>query len=88
MFSRAKNKAQGKLALGFFCCSNRNNDSPESLEATIRKYNTANSLPIFTIADLDNLRKSRSYAERVLERLYEYLLDIENLRGTGRLFLP
>jgi hypothetical protein len=58
------------------------------LEATIRQYNTPHSLPVFTIGDLDNFRKSRVYAERVLERLYEYLLDIDTVRGTGRLFLP
>jgi len=71
-----------------FITNNRNSDSPESLEATIRRYNTANSLPVFTIGDLDNFRRSRAYAERVLERLYEYLIDIDGVRGTGRLFLP
>jgi hypothetical protein len=68
--------------------NNRNSDSPDSLEATIRRYNTAHSLPVFTIADLDKFRMNRSYAERVLERLLEYLLEIEGVRGTGRLFLP
>jgi predicted nuclease of predicted toxin-antitoxin system len=68
--------------------NNRNSDSPESLEATLRQCGTTNSLPVITIANLDNFRKSRAYAERVVERLYEYLLDIENLRGTGRAFVP
>jgi hypothetical protein len=31
---------------------------------------------------------SRAYAEQVLRRLYEYLIDIDKVRGTGRLFLP
>jgi hypothetical protein len=43
---------------------------------------------VFTIADVDKLRTSRDYAERVMIRLYEYLLDIDNVRGAGRLFLP
>ena len=71
-----------------FITNNRNSDSPDSLEATIRQYNTTHSLPVFTIADLDDFRKNRTYARRVLERLYEYLLDIARVRGTGRLYLP
>lgn len=68
--------------------NNRNQDSPDSLEATIRRHNTPNSLPVFTISDLHRFRKNRDYAERVLERLYECLLDMDKLLGTGRLFLP
>jgi len=68
--------------------NNRNQESPDSLEATMRRHNSATSLPVFTISDLDRFRKDRDYAERVLERLYECLLDMERLLGTGRLFLP
>ena len=71
-----------------FITNNRNQDAPDSLEATIRRHNSPDSLPVFTIADLDKFRKSRSYGERVLERLYEYLLRIDTVRGAGRLFLP
>jgi hypothetical protein len=67
---------------------NRNQDSPDSLEAVIRQHNTPQSLPVFTIADADKLAPSRTYAERAVVRLYEYILDIENVRGAGRLFLP
>ncbi len=67
---------------------NRNADSPDSLEAVIRLHNAPQSFPVFTIADVDKLRTSRDYAERAMIRLYEYLLDIDNLRGAGRLFLP
>jgi hypothetical protein len=67
---------------------NRNLDSKDSLEATIREYNTSDCLPVFTIADLGKFRNSRSYADRVLEMLYEYLLRIDTVRGTGRLYLP
>jgi len=68
--------------------NNRNEDSPDSLEATIRQHNTSDSLPVFTVGNLDKFRLSRAYTERVLERLYEYLLDIDSVRGTGRLFVP
>jgi hypothetical protein len=66
---------------------NRNADSPDSLEAVIRLHNTPQSLPVFIIADVDKLRTSQDYAERVMIRLYEYLLEIDNVRGAGRLFL-
>jgi hypothetical protein len=67
---------------------NRNQDSPDSLEATIRSLNQADSLPVFTIGDLNKFQSSRAYGEQVLEQLYDYLLRIDELRGTGRLYLP
>ena len=67
---------------------NRNNDSPASLESVIRLHNTPNSLPVFTIGDLDKLLTSRRYTERVVAMLYDYLLRIDSVRGTGRLYLP
>ena len=67
---------------------NRNYESPESLEATIRQHNTPDSLPVFTIADLDKFRTRPSYRDQVLVALYDYLLRIDTVRGTGRLFVP
>jgi predicted nuclease of predicted toxin-antitoxin system len=67
---------------------NRNNDGPDSLEATIRGENTSASLPVLTIGDVGELRRSGEYAERVVARLIEILLDIDTYRGTGRLYLP
>jgi hypothetical protein len=68
--------------------ANRNADDPDSLETTIRTRNTPDSLPVFTIADPDQVLHSRAYAERVVQQLLEYLIDIDNYRGTGRLYLP
>jgi hypothetical protein len=67
---------------------NRNSTGPESLEAVIARDNTPTSLPVFTIADPRQILSSRAYAEQVVTRLLEYLLDLENFRGTGRLYLP
>jgi hypothetical protein len=67
---------------------NRNDDSADSLEATIRTLGTPRSLPVFTIGKLGRFQKSRAYAERVLRTLYDYLLDIDRVRGAGRLYLP
>lgn len=68
--------------------ANRNADDPNSLENTIRNRNTAGSLPVFTIANPDQILYSRDYAGRVVEHMLDYLIDIENYRGTGRLYLP
>ncbi len=68
--------------------ANRNDDGPESLEATLRSQNTPASLPVLTIANAQQVLQNRDYAERVTVRLLDYLLNIDNLRGTGRLYLP
>ena len=67
---------------------NRNDDGPESLEATIRSNNRPTNLPVFTISNARQLSASASYSERVIDRLFIYLLEFDNLRGTGRLYLP
>jgi hypothetical protein len=67
---------------------NRNNDSADSLEATIRQHNQPHSLPVFTIAHVKKVLASRAYAERVVESLYDYLLRIDDVRGAGRLYIP
>jgi hypothetical protein len=67
---------------------NRNEDSADSLGAAIRTYNTPSSLPVFTIGKLARFQKSNEYAERVVDKLLGYLLDIDRVRGAGRLYLP
>jgi hypothetical protein len=67
---------------------NRNLDAEDSLEATIRRNSSPESLPVFTIADMNQFRMNSSYVERVVEVLYDYLLRIDDVRGAGRLYLP
>jgi hypothetical protein len=67
---------------------NRNLASEDSLEATIRRNNSPESLPVFTIADMNEFRTNSSYVERVVEALYDHLLRIDEVRGAGRLYLP
>lgn len=67
---------------------NRNESAPDSMQATIRHRNQPDSLPVFTIADLDMFQADRAYADRVVEILYDYLIRIDDVRGTGRLYLP
>lgn len=68
--------------------NNRNEDDADSLQATINARNTPMSLPVFTIANVPHLRKSRAYAERIIDKIFDYLMRIESLRGTGRLHVP
>jgi hypothetical protein len=67
---------------------NRNNEGADSLEATIRAHNTPESLPVFTIGDARSVLSGHDYADRVIERLLGYLLELDHIRGTGRLYLP
>jgi hypothetical protein len=67
---------------------NRNEEGPASLEATLQAANTPTSLPVLTLSEPQRVFSSHAYARRVVERLVEYLIDVENLRGTGRLYLP
>ncbi len=67
---------------------NRNADGPESLEVTIRQRNRPDCLPVLTLADPDRIARDPGYRELVVERLFDVLIDIDSLRGTGRLYLP
>ena len=68
--------------------ANRNQDGDDSLETAIRTRSTPESLPVFTIADADEILRNRAYADRVVESMLQAILDIDNLRGTGRVWLP
>lgn len=67
---------------------NRNGEGPDSLEAVLQKWHDPRRLPVFTLAQPKRVRRSKAYAERVAERLLDYLLDLDNYRGVGRLYLP
>jgi hypothetical protein len=67
---------------------NRNADGAESLEATIRQHNVPECLPVLTLADPDRILRDMPYAESVVAHLFDVLVDVDVLRGTGRLYLP
>jgi hypothetical protein len=67
---------------------NRNQESPDSLEATIRTRGEAHHLPVLTFANQGRVLLDRAYAERVATSLIDRLMYIDELRGSGRLFLP
>jgi uncharacterized protein (DUF433 family) len=66
---------------------NRNMRGANSLERTLREELQPSSLPILTIGSSDRLEE-REYRRQCIERLVEIVTDLENLRGTPRLFIP
>jgi SMC interacting uncharacterized protein involved in chromosome segregation len=58
------------------------------LEATIRAENQLDSLPVITIANARRVLRDRDYAEEVAVRILDYLMRIDDLRGTGRICAP
>lgn len=68
--------------------ANRNADGPDSLEMVIRNDNRAESLPVLTLADAERVLRDRTYAEKTAEVILDYLLRIDEVRGTGRIYVP
>ena len=60
----------------------------DSLEETIRCFNTAESLPVITIGNQDRFEHSSEYREQCAVRLFEVVFEIERYLGAARLFIP
>lgn len=67
---------------------NRNAQGDDSLESIITRAGTQQSLPVLTIGDPDRVMRDREYAEDVAAQVLQYILDVEQLRGAGRLYVP
>ena len=77
------------LARGYYLItSNRNEETEDSLEATLRREGTAASLPVFTLPMPDRVYHSPAFLERVVDELLDHVLYADNIRGAGRLYLP
>jgi hypothetical protein len=72
----------------YLLTSNRNANSQDSLETTLRREGTPASLPIFTLPRADRIYTDPAFLERVVEKQSDYVLDADNIRGAGRLYLP
>lgn len=68
--------------------ANRSMKGENSLEQVMREENTAISLPVVTVGNIDRLLAETSYRERCINRLVEIVVDIEDLRGARRIFIP
>ncbi len=67
--------------------ANRNMKGEDSLEQVMREENVEDSLPVVTIGSLDRFSEP-DYRERCVERLIEIVVEIDQYKGAGRLFIP
>lgn len=67
--------------------ANRNLDDESSLEQTIRQQSTPESLPVITVSAPQRVIE-QNYRERCIHALIGIVLDLENCRGAGRLYIP
>jgi hypothetical protein len=67
--------------------ANRRMKEPDALERTLREENTESSLPVLTIGNKRRMIE-KAYQERCLNRLLEVVVDLDDNKGTGRIFIP
>jgi len=69
---------------------NRNNDGPDSLEATLADSWQVGNLPVLTLADKARFERDRAYGERVASEIAEILFGIREgeYRDSQRIFIP
>jgi hypothetical protein len=72
----------------YLLTSNRNEESEDSLEATLKREGTATSLPVITLPLPDRVYHSPAFLERVVDKLLDYMLYAENILGAGRVYVP
>jgi hypothetical protein len=68
--------------------ANRSMKGEDSLEQVMREENTAKSLPVVAIANIDRLLAEPNYRDRCVNRLVDIIVDIEDYRGVRRIFIP
>jgi hypothetical protein len=67
--------------------NNRNREDATSLQATIERENTPDSLPVLTVSDKDKLVLP-AYRQQAAHKLAAVIIDLERYLGVGRVFLP
>ncbi len=67
---------------------NRNAEGPDSLGMVIQGENQPDSLPVITLADAQRVLRERPYAQRTAAQILDYLMRIDEVRGTGRIYVP
>ena len=68
--------------------ANRSMKGENSLEKVMREENISTSLPVVTIGDADRVLTDPDYRNRCIDRLIEIIFDIDDYRGSRRLFIP
>lgn len=67
--------------------ANRSMIGPGSLEQTIREESTLVSLPVLTVGHVERMDE-RIYREECADRIAEIIMDLDQYRGAGRLYIP
>jgi len=67
--------------------NNRNMEGVDALEQTIRDEGHVASLPVITIGRAERMSE-RTYREQCATRLLEIVIELEDYRGVGRVFIP
>lgn len=68
--------------------ANRSMKGKNSLEQVMREENTSTSLPVVTIGDANRVLTDPDYRNRCVDRLIEIIFDVDDYRGSSRLFIP
>jgi hypothetical protein len=68
--------------------ANRSMKGRNSLEQVMREENTSTSLPVVTIGNADRILSDPDYRNRCVDRLIEIVFDIDDYRGSRRIFIP
>ncbi len=68
--------------------ANRSMKGKHSLEQVMREENTPTALPVITIGDADRVLSDPNYRNRCIDRLIEIIFEIDDYKGTMRLFIP
>ena len=68
--------------------ANRSMKGENSLEQVMREENTSTSLPVVTIGDADRVLTDATYRNLCVDRLIEIVFDLDDYKGSRRLFIP
>jgi hypothetical protein len=66
--------------------ANRNYKTSDSLEAAIRLHNHVAAMPIITLSD--SRRRDRQYYENAAIKMLDHLINLDLVRGAGRIYIP
>ena len=67
--------------------NNRNMEGVDSLEQTIRDEGHITVLPMITLGRAERMSEG-TYREQCATRLLEIIVDLEDYRGVGQIFIP
>jgi hypothetical protein len=67
--------------------NNRNMEGVDALEQTIRDEGPMTALPVITLGRAERMSEG-TYREQCATRLLEIIVDLDDYRGVGRIFIP